>query len=151
MPFQSLKASFSVCSQLETDTNILRANPDFHRKPRYDYALVKVQGDQCIFVQILYMLRIKYNNEEYHMALVLPFDVPRAAINRRRDNEMRFTRVHPRARSASLFIDTNSIIRGALLAKDGLSNEGDYLVVNFIDQDMWMRLQTLKLIYHAKI
>ena len=64
---------------------------------------------------------------------------------------MRFTQVHPRARSASLFIDTNSIIRGALLAADGLSREGEYLVVNFIDQDMWMRLQTLKLVYHAKI
>ena len=51
---------------------------------------------------------------------------------------MRFTQVHPRARSASLFIDANSIIRGALLAKDGLSNKGEYLVVNFIDQDMWV-------------
>ena len=85
------------------------------------------------------------------MALVLPFDVPRAAMNRRRDKEMRFTRVHPRARSASLFIDTNSIIRGALLAADGLSREGEYLVVNFIDQDMWARLKTIKLINHARI
>ena len=97
------------------------------------------------------MLRIKYNDKEYHMALVLPFDVPRAAMNCWWDKEMRFTQVHPRARSASLFIDANSIIRGALLAKDGLSNKGEYLVVNFIDQDMWVWLQTLNLIYHAKI
>lgn len=97
------------------------------------------------------MLRITYKDIDYHMALVLPFDVPRAAMNRRRDNELRFTRVHPRARAKSLFIDTNSIIRGALLAADGLSQEGEYLVVNFIDQDMWMRLKNIKLINHAQI
>lgn len=85
------------------------------------------------------------------MALVLPFDTPRAAANRRRDKELRFTRVHPRARAQSVFINTNAIIRGALLAADGLSSEGEYLVVNFIDQDMWARLKTIKLINHARI
>lgn len=85
------------------------------------------------------------------MALVLPFDVPPAAQNRRRDRELRFTRVHPRARAKSLFINTNAIIRGALLAEDRLSNEGEYLVVNFIDQDMWSRLKTMELVNHARI
>lgn len=85
------------------------------------------------------------------MALVLPFDIPRAALNRRRDKELRFTRVHPRARAQSVFIDTNSIIRGALLAQDGLSDRGEYLVVNFIDQDMWARLKIIELVNHAQI
>lgn len=85
------------------------------------------------------------------MALILPFDIPRAASNRRRDRELRFTRVHPRARAQSIFIDTNAIIRGALLAEDGLSEEGEYLVVNFIDQDMWARLKTIELVNHARI
>jgi len=97
------------------------------------------------------MLRITYKDNDYHMALVLPFDIPRAALNRRRDRELRFTRVHPRARGRSLFIDTNSIIRGALLTKDHSSSEGECLVVNFVDQDMWMRLKTINLITHAQI
>ena len=86
-----LKAYFSSVVDWTTNCNILRANPNFHRRPRYDYALVKVHADECIFVQILYMLRITYKDVNYHMALVLPFDVPRAAINRRRDKELRFT------------------------------------------------------------
>lgn len=92
-----------------------------------------------------------YDGVDYHMALVLPFDVPRAALNRGRDRDLRLTRVHPRARSASIFVDTNSIIRGALLAEDGSSNEGERFVVDFVDQDMWMRLKTIKLVHHAHI
>ncbi|KJA19656.1 hypothetical protein HYPSUDRAFT_56508 [Hypholoma sublateritium FD-334 SS-4] len=88
----SLKAYFPSVVDWTINCNILHASPDFHRKPRHDYALVKVHADQCIFVQILYMLHVTYKDIDYHMALVLPFDVPRAAINRRRDNELRFTR-----------------------------------------------------------
>lgn len=85
------------------------------------------------------------------MALVLPFDVPRLLVNRPRDTDLRLTRLRPRQRASSLFIDTNSIIRGALLAEDPSSQAGEYFVVNFIDQDMWSRLKLIELITHAAI
>lgn len=131
------------------DSNIIRANPNFHNKPRYDFALVKVHGNQCIIVQVLYILRITFREVKHHMALVLPFDVPKLLLNRRRDTDLRLTRLRPRPRASSLFIDTNSIIRGALLAEDPASQAGEYFVVDFIDQDMWARLKSIELITHA--
>lgn len=85
------------------------------------------------------------------MALVLPFDVPKLLLDRRRDADLRLTRVRPRPRASSLFIDTNSIIRGALLAEDPSSQAGEYFVVNFVDQDMWARLKSIELVTHAVI
>ena len=56
--------------------NIIRANPNFHNKPRYDYALVQVEGNECIFVQVLYIFQVQYLEKIYNLTLVLPFDAP---------------------------------------------------------------------------
>jgi hypothetical protein len=71
--------------------------------------------------------------------------------NRNRDRELRLTRVLARHRRESVFIDTNAIIRGALLAEDLSSRGAEHLVVNFIDQDMWMRMQSIDLVTNANI
>lgn len=133
------------------NSNIIRAYPLFHNKPRYDFALVKIDEDHCIFVQVLYILQITYTEACHFMALMLPFDLPRLPIHSKRDSEMRLTQVCPWPRGSSLFIDTNSIIRGALLAEDPSSPGGEHLVVDFIDKDMWMRLKSTTLITNAVI
>lgn len=132
------------------NSNIIRANPNFHNQPRYDYALVKVHGQQCMFVQVLYIFRVTYEEVRHHLALVIPFNVPlnqqMPNRNPNRDRELRLTCVCPRPRESSIFINTDTIIRGALLAEDLSSRAAERLVVNFIDQDMWMWLKTVDLI-----
>lgn len=123
----------------------------FHNQPRYDYALVKVHEEEYVIAQILYIFQITINGTQCNMALILPFDVPRMLQNRKRDTDLRLERVYPRPRASSVFVNTNTIVRGVLLAEDRASPAGEHHVINFIDQDMWMRMKTLRLITHAPI
>ncbi|KAF8956124.1 hypothetical protein BDZ97DRAFT_1907300 [Flammula alnicola] len=150
-PYGFVKVAFTSLVDWHLNTNILRANPNFHNRPRYDYALVKVHGNECIFVQILYIFSIDHVGERYNLALVLPIDVPRMLQNRTRDEALRLRRIKPRPRASSLFIDANSIIRGGLLVDDYASDAGEFLVVDFIDEDMWMRMKSTVLLTHANI
>jgi hypothetical protein len=131
--------------------NIIRVNPNFHNKPRYDYALVQVKGNECIFVQVLYLFQVQYLEKTYDFALVLPLDAPRLADNRGRDTALRLTRLHPRRRTDMIIIDANIVIRGGLVMADLASVGGELLVVDVIDEDMWRRLKSVELITRATI
>lgn len=114
---------------------------------------MKIYGQQSLFVQTVYIFRLHYNGVHYHLALVIPYDAPlqQPRQNPECDRELRLTRLCPRARGSSIFIDTNTITRGALLASDPSSKAAERLVVNFVDQDMWMQLKTTELITGAQI
>lgn len=133
------------------ESNIIRANPNFHNQPRYDYALVNLGNNEYIFGQILYIFHIVVDKRLHHLALFLPYDKPNLRENRPRDKELRITRLYRRPREASVFIKTNTIVRGGLLVEDFASAGPEHLVVNFIDQDMWMRLKSIKLVTNAPI
>lgn len=155
-PFKSVKIRFDSVVDWHVNSNIIRANANFHYKPRYDYVLVKADTNgqgYYMFAQVLYMFRIICKETDSHMALVIPFDARLRASDQypNRDKELRLTRVCPRPRGSSMFIETNRIVRGALLAEDPSSPVAERLVVNFIDQDMWMRLKTIKLIPNANM
>lgn len=134
-------------------SNILRAHPDFHNKPHYDYTLVKIYSQQSIIIQILYIFRLLYDDVHYHLALVIPYNTPlqEPTQNPACDMELWLTQLRPRARGSSMFINMNLIIRGALLASDPSSRVAECLVVNFVDQDMWMQLKAIELITEAEI
>lgn len=133
------------------NSNIIRANPNFHERPRYDFALVQIDGNECVFVQILFLFSMTHNRKNLNLAIVLPMDAPRMQENRTRDDILRLTRVSPRRRILSVVIDTSTIIRGALLTPDISSQAGEYLVVNTIDEDMWRRLKSVVLQLNVKL
>lgn len=90
-----------------------------------------------------------YQTLTLSLALVLPFDLPRAQENRRRDSLLSLTRVRPR--QESVIVDVNTIMRGALLSEDGGSNCGERLVVEATDEDMWLCLKSTQLAVHVNI
>jgi len=85
------------------------------------------------------------------MALVLPFDIPKLMVNRPRDKALQFTRVQARPRASTVIIDTRSIIRGGLLVRDFASPGNEYLVIEFIDKDMWSRLKNIDLVTNTRL
>lgn len=118
----------------------LRCNPSFHNRPRFDAALIKtVAGD--IFVRLIYVFAVSVNEQVHPFALVQPLDSPRGVVSNK-DKALKFYRIRAKPRQASEFIPVRSIIRGALLAPD-FSREGDYLVMDIVDEDMWLRLKQM--------
>ncbi|KAJ7919809.1 hypothetical protein B0H13DRAFT_1988027 [Mycena leptocephala] len=140
VPYQFLKVFFKSLDNWVGNVDYLRCNPSFHNRPRFDGALVKtVAGD--IFVQLIYVFAISVNNEKQCFALVQPLDAPRGALSAK-DKALGFYRVRAKPRQASEFIPVRSIIRGALLASDS-SRPGDFLVIDLVDVDMWLRLKQM--------
>ena len=131
--------------------NIIRANPNFHQHPRYDYALVQVNGNECVFVQVLFIFSTRHLDRNLNLALVLPFDVPKLPANRSRDDALRLTRLCPRRQTETVVINVDTVIRGGLLAPDLASRGGEFLVVDVIDEDMWMRLKDVEFVTRARI
>lgn len=146
-PYRLLKVNYVSEVDWSLNTDILRAHPDFHHRPRFDHAIVKVADsagkDIVIFVQLLGLFKFKYQEREYKVVLVHPYDdqLENDPDRLRRDKQLRLTRVAPRSRVGSAIISIDSIIRGCLLADDRSSVSNEKLVVNFVDQDMWRRLK----------
>lgn len=127
-------------------SNLVRANPNFHNRPRYDFVLIKVDEAQHIFAQLVYIFGIQVDEKPYYLALVTPFDAVPSLFNRKRDGDLRLTRVRARPRSEAVIISTESIVRGGLLVEDfGSPIDGEHLVIDFIDGDMWWRMKHLTL------
>jgi hypothetical protein len=150
-PFQFIKVHYASVIDWRWKSNIIRANPLFHNQPRFDYALVQVDGNRCIFIQLLYIFRVQYLEDTFHLALALPLDAPPLAENRARDKLLRLTRVRPRRKIETIIIDTNIIIRGGLVAEDLSSKVGEFLVVDAIDEDMWRRLKGIEFVVRARV
>lgn len=124
---------------------MLRANPDFFHQPRYDFVLIKVYDDVYLFAQLQYIFGITIEEQTYYMALILPLDEPIPRHERSSDDtDLRLIRLRARARKRAVFINVESIVRGALLTRDHDSNYDDeFFLITAIDQDMWWRNKSL--------
>ncbi|KIM45701.1 hypothetical protein M413DRAFT_430427 [Hebeloma cylindrosporum] len=144
-PYKMLKVNYyGVLNSREMRTDILRVNPHFHGQTRYDYALIKVDKDRCMFAQLVEVFGITFRGRNHYMALIIPFDRTVPLLNRKQDKALRLTRVRSRRRSESVVVDTEAIIRGALLIKDDDSVD-ESLVLEAIDDDFWWRMKSVKL------
>lgn len=128
---------------MNMERDILRCNPNFHKKERFNTALIQVEAktNKAIFVRLLFIFTVWVEGKIFYLALVLSMDNAPSSTNRVRDQHLRITRVQPQARSGVALINADKIIRGGLLPKDGGSKSGEFLVNKFVDQDMWVRMQ----------
>ena len=63
-------------------------------------------------------------------------DRPTLTRNQARDRALRLTRVRSRARYDSIVVDTETLIRGALLTSEH-DSPGEFFVLDVIDNDFW--------------
>jgi hypothetical protein len=132
--------------------DLLRANPSFHNKLRYDCIIIKVDEGKYIFARLLYIFGYTIDTKDYLTALIQPMDLPPSSHHRTRNRDLRFTHVRARQRSLSVFISVESIVRGALLVEDFGAEYGDeYLVIDVVDSDMWLWLKTLALVQRVNL
>ena len=125
--------------------DLLRCSPKFYRKPRYDFIIVDTVGGN-IFARLICVFAIWVGGVGYPIAFVLPFDTysgPAHICNK--DKDLRLFRVRARSRTKAEFISVKSIIRGALLVQEFVQGrENEYLVMDVIDGDMFLRVQNMR-------
>lgn len=77
----------------------------------------------------------------FQFALVQPYTAGVVGGSRRIDRDLRLTRVKAVPRADSIIIPLKSFIRGALLCPDP-THQGEYLVINHVDSDMFLRMKS---------
>ena len=128
-------------------TDIVRAHTNFHNHPRYDCILINAGQGKYFFARLLYIFGIFIEGNTHHLALILPFDVPIPRVEQPQiDREFKFTRVRARHRRHASFIHVESIVRGAvLIPAHDVEFDDEFLVFDQLDEDLWMRMKTIKI------
>jgi hypothetical protein len=101
------------------------------------------QPSGYIFAQLCFVFSCNVGNKKYPMALIQPYDALPGTVHRRRDKLLHLHRVRSKPRGSSEFISVESIIRGALLVQ-AYGSSGEFLVVDVIDGDMWLRMKEIR-------
>lgn len=128
-------------------TDIVRAHPSFHNRPRYDCVIINAGDNKYFFARLLYIFGIFVAGATQYIALILPYDAPIARADWPQfDRDLKFTRVRACPRSQASFIHVESIVRGAVLIPAHDVQYGDeYLVFDPLDEDLWQRNQSMQL------
>ena len=119
-------------------TDYLRCNPLFYGQPRYDLVMVNMFGDDSTFCRLVRVFTYAYAAQTYALALVQPYTTF-IQSSQSVDRKLGLCRIHEKPRHESQIIPMRSIIRGALCIQDN-EKEGDFLVLDTIDEDMFLRL-----------
>ena len=120
-------------------TDILRCNESFHGRRRYDHVIVAMENNH-FFARILCLFQISVGMESHPLMYVESYCRPSGQV-RRKDKDLGLYRVRKKANPYEI-ISIESIVRGALLIQDS-ENPDDYFVVDTIDADMFLRMQSL--------
>lgn len=128
----------------EIETDLLRCSPEFYGAPRYDTVLYQSSPGKFFFARLIFIFiyhNPRHNLPRFPVALIQPFDyVPPTIV----DKELSLCHLRLRPRSQSTFIPLRSILRGALVYNDPRTGkERDYLVVDTVDGDMFLRCKKL--------
>ncbi|KAF4599037.1 hypothetical protein EYR40_006126 [Pleurotus pulmonarius] len=142
MEFRYLKVNYESCVTWTMATDHLRCSPKFHGHPRYDHVIIKTEEPLGAFTpflvgKIVFMFRCTIQDKNYHLALIDPLDAligPRRVI----DIELGLIRLRTKTHRTGEFIFIESIVRGAVVI-EAFDTPGDYLLVDTLDDDMFLR------------
>ena len=137
--FQYLEINYESVVDWKLTTDRLRCNKSFHGSERYDYVIVQLEHGH-FFARLLHLFKITMGVQTHALAYVESYCRPPGSI-RRKDKDLGLYRLQKRARQYEI-ISLESIVRGALLVPDS-DNPEEYLVVDTIDSDMFLRMKGL--------
>ncbi|KAI5982872.1 hypothetical protein EDD15DRAFT_2202469 [Pisolithus albus] len=140
MEFKYIKVNFESVVDWCQYTDHLWCNPSFHGCSRYDCVLLKTQ-QQDIFGRLIFMFQCAVGEESFPLALVQPYDAP-TRPRLAKDVHLNLWRVREQPLESAEIFSVHSIIRGALLYPDH-TRIGDYLVIDTLDTDIFLRMQKM--------
>lgn len=120
-------------------TDRLRCNESFFGCERHDHALVKAEHGH-FFVHLLHLFQVTVGTQSHDLAYVEVYCRPSGSI-RRKDRDLGLYRLRLKANRYEI-ISLESVVRGALIVPDN-DNPEEYLVVDTIDTDMFLRMKAL--------
>ncbi|KAF8833931.1 hypothetical protein BDN67DRAFT_992758 [Paxillus ammoniavirescens] len=138
--YSFLKVNFESMVDWCQQTDYLRCSPEFHGSPHYDCVIINTQRG-CIFSRLVFLFKIWVGNEDYPLALVHTYDAP-TGLQTQKDKHLNFWQVHKKPRVLAEIFLVESIIRGVALVEDFVK-PGDFLVINSVDTDMFLRMQAM--------
>ncbi|KAL1660152.1 hypothetical protein GGF50DRAFT_63773, partial [Schizophyllum commune] len=141
-PYKYLRVKFlSEVDWTETEDK-LRCNPSFHKKPRYDFLLLRdSEDDDPLVGQMVYMFTCKVEEVLYPLVLVRCMDAKISRVSKKdRDLGLIRVRVRPRTKNQNefRFFSLLSVVRGLTVAP-AFDRDTDYLVMNHCDEDLLLR------------
>lgn len=137
--FRYIRVNYESVVDWKIKTDILRCNESFHGRQRYDHVLV-IKEDGYFFARILRLFQIVMGTQSHPVAYIKSYCRPSGRVGRK-DRDLGLHRVRVKAHPYEI-ISVQSIVRGALLVQDS-DNPDDYFVVDTIDGDMFLRMQSL--------
>ncbi|KAG1860911.1 hypothetical protein F4604DRAFT_1893733 [Suillus subluteus] len=127
-----LRASDKIteCRFLKVNYESMVDCPKFFNTARFDCVFIQTK-DKVIFGRLLFLFECVVGDITLSLALIHPFDAP-TGVQLRKDKHLNIYH----------FFSVRSIIHRALLVPDGST---DYLVVDTVDTDMFLRVKELHL------
>ncbi|KAG1861504.1 hypothetical protein DFJ58DRAFT_715418 [Suillus subalutaceus] len=135
-----LKVNYESLVDWRQHTDYLRCNPKFFGAPCFDCVFIQTTN-KIIFGRLLFVFECTVGDTVLSLALIHPFDAP-TGVHIQKDKHLNIFRVPARLWAQAEFFSVRSIIRGAFLVPDGSYN---YLVVDTVNTDMFLRVNTLHL------
>ncbi|KAG1896982.1 uncharacterized protein F5891DRAFT_1130066 [Suillus fuscotomentosus] len=137
---QFLRVNFESLVDWRQHMDYLRCNPCFYNAPRFDCVFIQTHAN-VIIGRLLFLFDCPVGEDLFPLALVHPFDA-RTGTRLRKDGQLNLFRVRAKPRAQAEFFSVRSIIRRALLVHDASL---DYLVVDTVDTDMFLRVKEIHL------
>ncbi|PBK68548.1 hypothetical protein ARMSODRAFT_887703, partial [Armillaria solidipes] len=151
-----LKSYYPSLADWRLAIDFLRCSPSFNHQPCYDSVLVDTV-DGPLFVRLVMVFECTVREKTFPLMLVRPFDQPTEGHSAQKDQDLGFYRVRTHMKkSEPRLVSIYSVLRGALLIEDSDFNPEDedvkeYLVVDVVDADMFLRMQSLSYVGKSAI
>ncbi|KAJ7112812.1 hypothetical protein C8R43DRAFT_1078728 [Mycena crocata] len=122
----------------KNDRDILRCNPMFHGRPRYDSVIYEAEGDDLAMGRLELVFRCHLPHKvAIDLALIHPYRKSTWSARTRTDCPMR------EWSPGSIFIALEHITRGALLCPIFGAPREVFYVIDCVDEDMFLRVNDI--------
>jgi hypothetical protein len=137
--YQYLEVNYESMVDWRLTTDRLRCNKSFHGSERYDHVIVQLEHGY-FFARLLHLFEVTMGTQSHALAYIESYCRPSGSMQRK-DKALGLYRLQLKSKRYEI-ISLESVVRGALLVPDS-DNPEEYLVVDTIDGDMFLRMKSL--------